>query len=389
MTGVSRSVPRPVRAFLLALALVAGPAAGANAAVEALPELNIDRDEISLSGLSAGAFMAVQFQVAHASLVKGVGAIAGGPYWCAQGSTARATTRCSCTGLFACAIDGASTEVDKLDAALRRFAAAGVIDDPAKLSRQRLYLFAGGRDDKVPPVIVQQTGEFFGRFMPLDHIRLDEAPAAGHNFPTQDYGSACEKSEAPYLGRCGIDVAGRLLDWIYGPLNRVRPREAAPRIQRGADPASASGNSASSSGRLLRFDQRPFNSSLIHWLSGLADEGWVYVPSDCDPARPGKACRLHIALHGCEQGDNGRAGQRDAPPAFVAHAGYNEWAELNRIVVLYPQAASVPMLNPKACWDWWGYTGDAYATREGVQIKALRQMIERLSQPAVPDAIAD
>jgi poly(3-hydroxybutyrate) depolymerase len=375
-------MPRPLFAFLLALAIAAAGATHASAAVEALPELNIDREEISLSGLSAGAFMAVQFQVAHASLVKGAGAIAGGPYWCAQGSTTRATTRCSCTGLFACAIDGASTEVDKLDAALRRFAAAGVIDDPAKLARQRLYLFAGGRDEKVPPVIVQQTSEFFGRFMPLDHIRLDEAPTAGHNFPTQDHGTACDKSEAPYLGRCGIDTAGRLLEWIYGPLNRpvpATPSGEAPTPDRGSAPTTASGNSAPRGGRLLRFDQNPFNSSLMHWLSGLADTGWLYVPSDCNSARPGKACRLHVALHGCQQGDNGR---QDVAPAFVAHAGYNEWAERNRIVVLYPQAASVPMLNPKSCWDWWGYTGNGYATREGVQIKALRQMIERLSGPA-------
>src|SRR5262245_49467455 len=50
----------------------------------ALPALNVDITETSVSGLSSGAYMAVQFEVAHSSIVKGVGVIAGGPYFCAQ-----------------------------------------------------------------------------------------------------------------------------------------------------------------------------------------------------------------------------------------------------------------------------------------------------------------
>ena len=45
--------------------------------------LALDPERISLSGLSAGAFMAQQFHVAHSSHVIGVGLIAGGPYRCA------------------------------------------------------------------------------------------------------------------------------------------------------------------------------------------------------------------------------------------------------------------------------------------------------------------
>ena len=39
---------------------------------------NIDQHQISVSGLSAGAFMAVQMQVAYSGLLNGVGVIAGG-----------------------------------------------------------------------------------------------------------------------------------------------------------------------------------------------------------------------------------------------------------------------------------------------------------------------
>ncbi len=39
---------------------------------------NIERDEISVSGLSSGAFFAVQFHVAYSSTIMGVAAVAGG-----------------------------------------------------------------------------------------------------------------------------------------------------------------------------------------------------------------------------------------------------------------------------------------------------------------------
>jgi len=51
--------------------------------------------------------------------------------------------------------------------------------------------------------------------------------------------------------------------------------------------------------------------------------------------------------------------------------------------VLYPQAAasySPFLFNPRGCWDWWGYSGAEYATREGAQIRAVKAMLERLSQ---------
>src|SRR5947209_17997558 len=58
--------------------LVAEPAAlrGYNAAI----------GESSISGISSGAFMAVQFGTSWSAVIKGVGVIAGGPYYCAQGT---------------------------------------------------------------------------------------------------------------------------------------------------------------------------------------------------------------------------------------------------------------------------------------------------------------
>ena len=38
---------------------------------------------------------------------------------------------------------------------------------------------------------------------------------------------------------------------------------------------------------------------------------------------------------------------------FSLHAGYNEVAEANDIIVLYPQAENTTIpFNPEGCWDW-------------------------------------
>ena len=37
---------------------------------------------------------------------------------------------------------------------------------------------------------------------------------------------------------------------------------------------------------------------------------------------------------------------------FALHAGYNGVAEVNNIIVLYPQVTDTLLINPKGCWDW-------------------------------------
>jgi poly(3-hydroxybutyrate) depolymerase len=113
--------------------------------------------------------------------------------------------------------------------------------------------------------------------------------------------------------------------------------------------------------------------------------GWLYVPAAC---QAGTRCRLHVALHGCKQGQDYmplHSPQGGGPlngDTFVRHAGYARWAETNRIVVLFPQAVSIPFVNPDGCWDWWGYTDDHFADNQGIQMRAIRNMIDRLASGA-------
>jgi len=64
-------------------------------------------------------------------------------------------------------------------------------------------------------------------------------------------------------------------------------------------------------------------------------------------------CKLHISFHGCKQ-FVAKIGTR-----YVVRGGFNEWAESNGYVVLYPQTVNSYTLpfNPEGCFDWWGYTG--------------------------------
>lgn len=69
---------------VLALVIIASPFVSARASDPALGSFNADITESSISGISSGGFMAVQFATAWSSIIKGVGVIAGGPYSCAQ-----------------------------------------------------------------------------------------------------------------------------------------------------------------------------------------------------------------------------------------------------------------------------------------------------------------
>jgi hypothetical protein len=53
-----------------------------------LTSYNAAIGESSISGISSGAFMAMQFGTAWSSVIKGVGVVAGGPFYCAQAQAA-------------------------------------------------------------------------------------------------------------------------------------------------------------------------------------------------------------------------------------------------------------------------------------------------------------
>jgi poly(3-hydroxybutyrate) depolymerase len=340
--------------------------AGAVMAAPALPALNIDVKQTSVSGISSGGFMAVQFQVAHSASVRGAGVIAGGPYNCSRDNVLTAVAKCSCTGepSVPCAVTESSADVPGLLEATRDLAASGQIDPPSGIATQKVLTLSGNKDSLVPPAIAHQLSAFYLALgLPAANLSAVTLPNAAHTMPTPKFGIACGLQDEPYIGKCGYDSAKSILSWIYGPLK----------------PASA----GKAKGRFIEFDQRAYlpPGNDFSWKSGLDNTGWLYVPNSCAKGEP---CRLHIALHGCKQGQSYLP--LKPPPGgglyngttFVKNTGYDRWADNNHLVILYPQAVSIPMLNPNGCWDWWGYSGADYATKNGVQIRTLKAMADQL-----------
>jgi poly(3-hydroxybutyrate) depolymerase len=318
-----------------------------------LPRVPVASDSVTVSGISAGGYMAVQFHVAHSALVHGAGVIAAGPYYCAENSMRHALGRC---------MQGDSEiPVDQLIGATSQLALDEAIDPIAGLADDRVWIFHGSADPVVAKPVVDALRAYYSALVNPAHIAAIEGEGAAHVFPTRDKTAApCDQTASPFIGNCDIDGARLLLEHLYGgPF--AAPTPAAP------------------AGELREFDQRPYGKAAKS--AGLADKGFLYVPAACREGTSNAGCRLHVVFHGCKQGAS------YVEDNFVRRAGYLAAADAGRIVVLFPQVApSFQPLNPNGCWDWWGYEGQWYATKAGPQIAAVRRMVADLMGDAPASA---
>lgn len=342
---------RFIRAMLLCLCTAASAAWSA----EPLGKYGADKSQTSVSGLSSGAFMAAQLDVAWSKHLVGAGIVAGGPFYCAglfpmvEPAIAAQTNCMNPLG------DTGPKAQDALKAA-RKFAAAHRIDDLSGLASQRIYVFSGTMDKTVTQRVVAQVPLFYKEAgAPESSIRYVSTVAAGHALITgNSANTACGLSQPPFINNCGISQARDILDWIYGKLDA---------------PAS------SPTGQLLTFDQNEFDPT---HRATLWPTGFVYVPAACKES--GSACRVHVAFHGCLQSVEKLGDQ------YARTTGYNEVADTNRIIVLYPQVSSSAK-NPLGCWDFWGYTSDDpehpdFFSLKAPQIAAVIRMVQRLQEQA-------
>ena len=291
---------------------------------------------ITVSGISSGAYAAVQAHVALSSTISGAAAIAGGPYHCAEGNVMRALSRC---------ISGTELDVAHLIEATRAAASAGTIDPVDSLSDDRVWIFHGQADSIVGAAVTEALAGFYADFVPKEAITLVDNVAVTHGWPTLDQGVACDQMGGDFINACDYDAAGAILQHLYGPLD-------APLT--------------------IREDgfQSLEQASVVPEGGSFAETGFAYVPKACSDAAE---CRLHIAFHGCRQG------KEFVEDRFARMSGLNEWAESNRIIVLYPQVNKSTM-NPQGCWDWWGYTGADYDQRSGQQVAGVAALIAAWSE---------
>jgi hypothetical protein len=305
--------------------------------------------------------MAVQFGFAWSSIIKGVGVVAGGPYYCAQASAAdfiSGYTLPIATATGPC-MKGPPPDLRPMIAKVEAKAAAGEIDPLTNLTLQKIYLFHGYNDAFVAKSVTDATAKFYRHYLgdvARGNLFYQYTGSAGHSFAVNEQAgvNSCSANQSPFVNQCGYDQAGIILQHVYGAL---RPGTLGPL-----------------SGSIKSFDQNRYTGRHIAGALSMGDEGYAFVPSACEQ---GAACKVHIALHGCQQ-DVGTIGR-----LFIEQTGYNAWADANRIIVLYPQARASPFLpsNPNSCWDWWSYVdhGDDYVTKAGAQIAAIKAMLDALT----------
>lgn len=345
--------------------------------VVALGQYKVLKGQSSVSGLSSGAFMAVQLHLAHSASFAGAGIIAGGPFRCAESfrqAAALAEDAFVQNALYICMRPLApetGPDAARLAAVARECAQAGEIDPLEHLADDRVYIFTGSADSVVYSDVVARTRQFYQHLgVNPDNIAYHDHIAAGHSILTDNpEDSPLAANQPPYINNGGFMQSHQILQHIHGPLQ--------PPSQR-------------LSGRLLRFDQREFFGGDSR--ASMSDFGYAYVP---DSVEAGAPARVHIALHGCKQGYNyvnfvnGREDRQNSVPygnRYITTTGYNQMADSNNIIVLYPQVQGGDdgvTQNPEGGWDWWGYSSadpqrPDYYSKKALQIEAIHAMLRRL-----------
>lgn len=348
----TRALLATAAAMLTAVSVVVLAALPAQAAAR-LPRMVISHDYVT--GISSGGYMATQLQVAYSSRFAGAGIFSAGPYYCGQDSLVIALEACTSPQVIPDDLQGSIDYTDQQ-------AAAGTIDPTSNLAHQPTWFFHGTQDTVVAPQVADDLAAYYRHYgVPLTYRNTDPA---GHAWISPLGPNPCPANTDPYINNCGFDAEAQMLSTMFGsPVN-------AP-------------NTGRLHGSLLAFSQDPYAVAPQPGAGdvtrtgaaaiGMGPTGYAYVPKTC---AAGQKCRLVIALHGCLQ----TASQIGT--TFVQDAYLNQYADTNKLVVLYPQAEpDTTFTNPKGCWDWWGYLGPAdggYATRSGPQMVTVMNMVRAL-----------
>ena len=248
---------------------------------------------------------------------------------------------------MACMYSMEAVNVDHLVSLTTKFEKERLIDPTSNLADARCFLFSATRDTVVNTKVVKSAEDYLTNYMSKENVETYYQLEAEHCMPTLNYGEPCDRLESPFIGDCSYDGAGAVLKSLFP----------------GVDSKGVASND-----NYFSFDQTSFIPTTPSAAS-MDKTGFLYIPSACQSGET--QCDLHIALHGCEQSYS------FVGLDYVEHGGYNSWAEANNIVILYPQTVASTILgNPNGCYDWWGFTGSDYGQKSGVQMKAIKNMVD-------------
>ncbi|HET9190132.1 MAG TPA: PHB depolymerase family esterase, partial [Rudaea sp.] len=176
----------------LAIALLTVTTHAASPAAATLPKLHVDRARVAIAGMSAGAYMAEQAQLAYPEIFRGAALIAGGPYDCAQDSVATAVTTC---------MKGSPAPPDSavLATLAQERAAKGEIGPLAKLAGGKVYILHGKQDPVIAESVAHATVDFYVALkaavpgLSSLTVTWDGSRDFSHTFPTEAAGIDCDK----------------------------------------------------------------------------------------------------------------------------------------------------------------------------------------------------
>ncbi len=140
------------RLLWLALLTSAGTACAKDASTS-LPRLKIDPARTAVVGLSSGAYMATQAQLAYPELFPNAAMVAGGPFGCAGGKLDVA--------LGSCMKGVPAPDVAVLVASAGKRSAAGEIGALKDLAHAHVYLLHGSADALVAPAVAEAGAHFY------------------------------------------------------------------------------------------------------------------------------------------------------------------------------------------------------------------------------------
>ncbi|CAF0812701.1 unnamed protein product [Rotaria sordida] len=271
---------------------------------------------VTVSGISSGAAMAVQLHMAYSKEISGCGILAGPPYLCAG----------NLTGVTKC-MQGPVQNISALGIllALESYASAGKIDSLLNIENDSVYIFSGTKDSVTLPSIVKLNEKIYSV---LDaNIKTNYELPATHGFPTNNFGESCDVLNTEnFINNCGFNTAYDVLNHLHGgQLIAPKSNSTTPLV-----------------GQMIVFRQANFQNPPPSLSVGDISRKWFI-------------------------GDT-----------FITKTGYLEVAELNNLIVLFPQVAPTPSfpLNPMGCWDWWGANTPQYAIKIAPQMLSIKQMIE-------------
>lgn len=289
--------------------------------------------QVTVSGISSGAFMAQQMGVIYSKQISGIGSVAGGFFFCAQNHMrekileGKKNLFLGKKNLFlfqqnkslfhdfmlghflypgfytpllipspanpiyqSVGICMQNPTLAKLPD-LEKFEKNGWIDPVDYIRQQKIYLYHGQHDRVVNFEMMSKTVEFFEKLkVPNEFIKTDFIQFAGHTYPTDKKDlNACMDQKFPYISSCNKNLALDMMSFLTS--KNLESTEI-------------------NTDNLYLVDQT-INQQNIHLANpekgqqptpSVGPYGYLYGSEKC--LNNPENCQIHVALHGCEMSDS-------------------------------------------------------------------------------------